>query len=342
MPTKACRLIVRNIPFDVSGDELKEMFQEYGRIMDFHVPEGKKKGEKTKNAGFAFLTFRSPMKAVEVVAKSSKLEIKIGDRPLVVDWALPKSMYQEKSVQPAKSSPKEETKVEKEDDGSDVEMQVSDHSDAEDENHADDDGDDDAEEEGDDNDANDDDEQVEEKSEGFQDAKKVKTEKAASSRDVGERRTVFVRNLPFTSTEEQIKECFASFGTIRRVSMVHRKMFGDYESFKGTAFIEFRNSDDALKTVQKADVSVDDLPVKLQRLIRKGKNVSETAKQLALEGVGGIWMDGRLLSVTLAIGSQDAKKMEEQLAEQRNEKDRRNLWLAEEGRKNLFNPVLHI
>eukprot|EP00475_Leptophrys_vorax_P033658 TRINITY_DN53222_c0_g1_i4.p1 TRINITY_DN53222_c0_g1~~TRINITY_DN53222_c0_g1_i4.p1 ORF type:complete len:576 (-),score=186.19 TRINITY_DN53222_c0_g1_i4:42-1541(-) len=151
------------------------------------------------------------------------------------------------------------------------------------------------------------------------------------SQDVLQRRTVYVRNLPFTAKEEQIRECFAQFGEVKRVSMVKTKLAGDVEAFKGVAFVEFDKSEAAMSAVQRADVSTDDLPVRLRRMVQKGKTISETAKQLALEGVGGLWVEGRLLYVQLALPREDAKKMETEHAEQKKKQDKRNLWLAEEG-----------
>eukprot|EP00475_Leptophrys_vorax_P033657 TRINITY_DN53222_c0_g1_i2.p1 TRINITY_DN53222_c0_g1~~TRINITY_DN53222_c0_g1_i2.p1 ORF type:complete len:587 (-),score=139.49 TRINITY_DN53222_c0_g1_i2:42-1802(-) len=110
-----------------------------------------------------------------------------------------------------------------------------------------------------------------------------------------------------------------------------KTLFGDVEAFKGVAFVEFDKSEAAMSAVQRADVSTDDLPVRLRRMVQKGKTISETAKQLALEGVGGLWVEGRLLYVQLALPREDAKKMETEHAEQKKKQDKRNLWLAEEG-----------
>ena len=63
--------------------------------------------------------------------------------------------------------------------------------------------------------------------------------------DVLEGRSVFLRNVPFDATEEQITEMCAPYGTIKKVNIVRNPAGGS----KGLAFVEFGTKSEAEKCV---------------------------------------------------------------------------------------------
>eukprot|EP00388_Colpodella_angusta_P004416 GDKJ01014598.1.p1 GENE.GDKJ01014598.1~~GDKJ01014598.1.p1 ORF type:complete len:736 (-),score=275.23 GDKJ01014598.1:315-2330(-) len=65
--------------------------------------------------------------------------------------------------------------------------------------------------------------------------------------DVNERKTVFVRNVPFEATETELIQTFKKFGSIDFAKIVKSKVDG---SSRGTAFIKFRSIFSAEKVMQ--------------------------------------------------------------------------------------------
>lgn len=58
---------------------------------------------------------------------------------------------------------------------------------------------------------------------------------------------LFVGNLPYTATEEQIREIFAQFGDIAEIKLVIDRMSG---RSKGIAFVEFASQEDAARAIE--------------------------------------------------------------------------------------------
>ena len=57
---------------------------------------------------------------------------------------------------------------------------------------------------------------------------------------------LFVGNLPFAITQDQLKEIFAIYGAIVSVNVVIDKFSG---RSKGFGFVEFENEEDAVKAI---------------------------------------------------------------------------------------------
>ncbi len=77
-------------------------------------------------------------------------------------------------------------------------------------------------------------------------------------------RKLFVGNLPYSATEQQLEELFAPHGEIREIKLIIDRVTG---RSKGIAFVEFVNEEDAQK---------------------------------AIEAVNGVELDGRALVVNVA------------------------------------------
>uniref|UniRef100_A0A452QS60 RNA-binding protein 28 n=1 Tax=Ursus americanus TaxID=9643 RepID=A0A452QS60_URSAM len=100
---KKARLIIRNLSFKCSEDDLKTVFAQYGAVLEVNIPR-KPDG---KMRGFAFVQFRNLLEAGKALKSMNMKEIK--GRTVAVDWAVAKDKY--KNTQSA-SAPGEEKRPE--------------------------------------------------------------------------------------------------------------------------------------------------------------------------------------------------------------------------------------
>ncbi|XP_029992528.1 RNA-binding protein 28 [Sphaeramia orbicularis] len=81
------RLIIRNLSFKCSEDDLKEVFAKFGTILEAKIPlkpDGKKRG-------FAFVQFKNVSEASKALTATNLKEIK--GRQVAVDWAVAKDKF---------------------------------------------------------------------------------------------------------------------------------------------------------------------------------------------------------------------------------------------------------
>ncbi|CAI8032099.1 RNA-binding protein 28 [Geodia barretti] len=114
--------------------------------------------------------------------------------------------------------------------------------------------------------------------------------------DVHKGTTIFVRNLPLDSSEEELKDLFTQFGRVRYARIVLDKTTG---LSRGSAFVQFLS------------------PASVQQCMESVES-NETV----------LLYHGRELEVSLALSPQELDKMKESGTEKT---DRRNLFLAKEG-----------
>ncbi|XP_030164233.1 RNA-binding protein 28 isoform X2 [Lynx canadensis] len=323
---KKARLIIRNLSFKCSEDDLRTVFAQYGAVLEVSIPR-KPDG---KMRGFAFVQFKNLLEAGKALKSMNMKEIK--GRTVAVDWAVAKDKY--KNTQSASApgekrlGPKhqelskengreeedgtEEEEEEEEEEGEDnkearvtkptqipkkaikkaptVESSEEDHSDEDsdpEESDSVDDGDELAQSDTDSEQQEDEDVQV----------SKKKKRKLPS--DVNEGKTVFIRNLSFDSEEEELGELLQQFGDLKYVRVV---LHPDTEHSKGCAFAQFMTQEAAQKCLEAAS--------------------PET------EG-GGLKLDGRLLRIDLAVTRDEAAKL--QTKKVKKPTGTRNLYLAREG-----------
>lgn len=364
-PSRASRLIVRNLPFDATEQDVRALFLPHGPVYSIHMPidatseEGEDIKEETeedavqasyqnrkkrfaKNKGFAFVWMYSKKdaeKAMEAcngvtvhagiadeMAKGKQLKKKemrlekkakaaskatgedvemggekgyAGQRVVAVDWALSKDRWNE-----------EKAKVEQEEEGSEASSQE----DEEETDHE--------EEALGVHDASDDDERSDDG-----DDVPVKPELPAPAAGT----TLFVRNVPFDATEEDLRLLFRAFGPLR-----YARVTVDSETgrSRGTGFACFWNVEDADKAVAQSELLKTETglvaptkeakknPFKLPSILTPDPS-SSLAQNLVLHG--------RTLDVVRAVTRDEAGKLKEDGERRREKADKRNLYLLREG-----------
>ncbi|XP_034375263.1 RNA-binding protein 28 [Arvicanthis niloticus] len=323
---KKARLIIRNLSFKCSEDDLKAVFTHYGTVLEVNIPR-KPDG---KMRGFAFIQFKNLLEAGKALKGANMKEIK--GRTVAVDWAVAKDKYkdaQHASAPGGKKKPKEsgkkncrvEEQVEDDDDGEDEE---DDHDDEEESREStvaspvsvhkravkrtapeesieeyDSYEDSDLEEGGSSYDEGTVGSESSAEEQEDEDVPVSKKKKRKLHSDVTEGKTVFIRNLSFDSEEEALGEVLQQFGDLKYVRIV---LHPDTEHSKGCAFAQFVTQEAAQKCLAAASPEA--------------------------EG-GGLKLDGRQLKVDLAVTRDEAAKL--QTKKVKKPTGTRNLYLAREG-----------
>uniref|UniRef100_A0A673AJY9 RNA-binding protein 28 n=1 Tax=Sphaeramia orbicularis TaxID=375764 RepID=A0A673AJY9_9TELE len=300
------RLIIRNLSFKCSEDDLKEVFAKFGTILEAKIPlkpDGKKRG-------FAFVQFKNVSEASKALTATNLKEIK--GRQVAVDWAVAKDKFiatqgssgggtviffisfTNFSVKKSNLQKVEEDEDDDDDDDDDnddeEEKEVEEKDDDDMSQEAEDDDDSfDSDEDDDDDDDDDDDESDQKK----------KTPKKPLPSDIKEGRTVFIRNLSFDTEEEGLEEVLLQYGEMNYIKIV---LHPDTEHSKGCAFVQFKTKEAA------------------ERCIAAAQDEAEN---------GGIRVDGRKLLIVAAVTREDATKLKTNKVKV--ETGTRNLYLAREG-----------
>lgn len=286
MKEKRARLVIRNLPFQANEENLKEHFEKFGEILDVKVL----KKEDGKLVGCGFVQFKLVQKAAK--ARHHLNGKTFLGREIEVDFALAKNKFESEAKEETEVKVKEEPVGDEEIKEEPVEVdEIKDETEEEvlkEEQEAEEsDNDDDKEIELDESD-----ESEEEKEE--EPVKKPKFE----SNDVTEGKTIFIKNVPFSATNEDLKQCMSQFGPLYYALICIDKYT---EHSKGTAFVKFRNAEDAQK---------------------------------ALEAGTELTLLGNILDCHRALGRDELRKKDQAKKEEKSApKDSRNLYLVKEGGK---------
>jgi nucleolar protein 4 len=217
---KPGRLIVRNLQYDIKQKHLQQTFAKFGKVIDSNVPLNQ---ENSLNKGFGFVEFGTREEAHKAIEALNAKMYK--GRMIAIDFALSKSQYGKKIDKIIEKNPIKVKKVKAVDTSkSTTEDKDSNMSDTEAPK---------VEPESKDT------KPVKSKTEPFDKNEKKRTQKNRKKyeNDVKEGLTLFVRNIDYTISEEDLREFFEEYGPIHFVRLV--KSRDNPEVHKGSAFIKF-------------------------------------------------------------------------------------------------------
>ncbi|KAI1326064.1 hypothetical protein F5Y16DRAFT_411113 [Xylariaceae sp. FL0255] len=318
---KAPKLIVRNLPWSIKkSDQLAALFRSYGLVKFADLPQN-----KGKLSGFGFITMRGRKNAEAAIEGMN--EKVVDGRTLSVDWAVSKEEWQKHQTQEEETETKKSREAKDDDDEEEDGSEEGNDEDQEDEEKDEDEEEDedlrnfmknhmqnlenedsDAEKEDDDEDGSED-----ESPEG---GAPVSTKPQMTDNST----TLFIRNLPFTTTDAELKAHFEQFGRIRYARVVTDKATGRPA---GTGFVCFASAEDSKSCLKAA-------PRPQQSGIPNKKSIlqNEMADQ-----DGKYTIDGRVLQVSQAVSKGEATRLAESgiAARQGKDQDKRRLYLLSEG-----------
>jgi len=308
------KLIVRNLPWSIKKPEqLANLFRSYGKVKHATIPS-KKPGLLS---GFGFVVLRGRKNAEKALAGVNGKEI--DGRTLAVDWAVDKETWQGQqepvndteegsAERGSESSPTVE--------GFDEELEASDS----DENNQEEDED----------------------SGGVELPDEEDEEDAMSDEsDVSDHRiqdkssTLFIRNLPFTSTDESLREQFTPFGAVRYARIV---LDPSTERPRGTGFVCFFNVEDARQCLRDAPGVT---PIRDPKTKKQTSTPYSLLQSEASDPSGRYTLDGRVLQVCRAVEKSEAARLTDEGVSHRSDrdKDRRRLYLLSEGTISSSSPL---
>ena len=305
--TQPPKLIVRNLPWSIKeSEDLAVLFRSFGKVKQATVP---KRGGTL--AGFGFVVLRGKKNAEKALEAVNGKEV--DGRTLAVDWAVEKSVWEDLQKQEAADDDK----------SSDVQM---------------DDAEDKDEEEGMDKymDGGENEEEEEEEDEEDEDEKEdeEEDEEDAEEEQEDERNasTIFIRNLPFTCTDDTLYEHFTQFGSLRYARIV---VDPETDRPRGTGFVCFWKPEDAMTCVRDAPKQ-QNTPVNEKEKDKSKKTSAIKHSVLQNETAdpsGRYTLDGRVLQVARAVSKTQAAKLEEEGVSRRlvRDTDKRRLFLLSEG-----------
>ncbi|KAL4068597.1 hypothetical protein V8B97DRAFT_1873247 [Scleroderma yunnanense] len=383
-PSRGSRLIVRNLPFDFTEQDLRAIFLPHGPIHSINMPmanatetkpgdgEEDRKPLTSRSKGFAFVWMLSKKDAEVALKQCNGMKVRAGvadaivsekqkrkkdrreekkrthtvkeedaeddipeqsgstsgERMIVVDWALSKDRWEEAKLNLEGMGEVERPKgdVDMKSSGSESENSADEHQEDSDDEDSQDGHLGMYEEDDDDDDDNDDDEEEEEAFTRDNDDREAAKPKLPET-DVGT--TLFIRNIPFAATEDEIRTLFRTWGPLRYARIT---IDPETERSRGTGFVCFWNKDDADKVIEQSEtlrmetMGNHPQPVKnpftLPSILTPDPS-SSIAKNLVLHG--------RTLDVVRAVTRDQAVKLKEEGEKAREKADKRNLYLLREG-----------
>lgn len=328
---KPPKLIIRNLPWSINTQEkLAQLFQKFGKVKHSTLP----KIRDDTQAGFGFVVMRGKKNAEKAMAAVNGTLV--DGRTVAVDWAVDKDTWESQKKSAAVEDEDEEDggvklkEVEKadseneEDDVANFFKNFGDQLESEDEDDENKRDEEDEEENSD--------EEMEDNDEDFTDIESEEEEeeevKPAKNIITDNSSTLFIRNLPFTTLDPDLKEHFNQFGPVRYARVV---MDRATDRPKGTGFVCFFNVEDA-------DACYRGAPRHTISGANATKPVTSKVKHSILENEGadssGLYtIDGRVLQIAKAVDRDNATKLTEQGTNMRDDrdKDKRKLYLLSEG-----------
>jgi nucleolar protein 4 len=307
---KSARLIIRNLPFHILEKHIVKLIRPVvANLVSCAIPME----TQHKAKGFAFVQCNSNEECLKIIEKFNGISFM--GRPIAVDWALNKSDYEkridvakkieQKHIQKAETKLQSAVKEENKEENTEINQDNGENS----------------EEEG------------EEGSKSLSTAE-AKAEIAAldasdakslpKTSDTARGCTIFIRNLSYDTSEEQLTEKFSQYGRVKYSKIVIDPVT---KQSRGTGFVLFESADTAQRVAagnglnnNQADTSAESSKRQLKR---------QRMKRFTAEN--GIELNGRVLNIAIAVDRAAAGRLAQQNEAERKLKDSRNLYLAREG-----------
>lgn len=342
---KAPKLIVRNLPWSVkTSQDLAALFRMYGKVKFADLPNA-----KGKLSGFGFVTLRGKKNAENAIGGvNGKV---VDGRTLAVDFAVEKQKWDElqqkegednsdnaKETKDAKSPKTKKSKADKEAPG---QPKTAEQLQAEEDmrnfmsNNMEnlEEEDDDDEDKKDDDTTSDEEDSEDEEEEDWKDDEDEEEEEVQPKKELitDNSSTLFVRNLPFTTTDTELKSHFSKFGPLRYARIV---MDRASDRPAGTGFVCFVSEEDAKACVRTAP--------RAQKPAVVGKH--SVLQDERVDRDGRYTLNGRVLQVAQAVSKTEATKLFEEgpAAQRAREKDKRHLFLLSEGTIAVGSPLYNL
>ncbi|XP_018299989.1 RNA-binding protein 28 isoform X2 [Mycetomoellerius zeteki] len=258
---KRARIVIRNLAFQITEDNLKEHFAQYGEIEEIKILT-KSDGKST---GVAFLQYNIVQNAAKAIHYANMQPLL--NRPMIVDWAVPKTKFSQNNTDvkvEVKTEPIDADEVHNiseinasfnsKNDISDLDAEsdrevesIKEETESDDEikiHEADDtDNEDESDDSNDDNDSNVVIDRSVIKEEDIDQEEKYSTKRPDRVfNDISEGKTIFLKNIPFSVKNDELKKCMEQFGPVY-YALVCMDPLTEYS--RGTAFVKFRRIEDA-------------------------------------------------------------------------------------------------
>ncbi|KAG8715855.1 RNA recognition motif-containing protein [Ceratobasidium sp. 395] len=359
-PSRSSRLIIRNLPWHVTEEDLHRLFAPYGPIYSITLPTAKAADDThpspNRHRGFAFVWMlahadaeraikgvngrvvgakerkKKTRKEREEIAREKaakrlsrmrgegesddeeeaergeeKAEEEKEGRVVAVDWALSKSKWEEAVLQRQDDEAMEVDGEEDGEEGGESGQKLDEETDEESSSES---------------------EESEASSDEDEDEDEDPHERPKlPNTDVGT--TLFVRNVPFEATEDDLRTLFRAFGPLRYARITLDKETG---RSRGTGFVCFWKREDAGSAIEEAEAMAKELgtnpnPTKPHNPFSMSLLTPDPSASLAKRLV----LHGRTLSVARAVARDEADRLREEGERSREKQDKRNLYLMREG-----------
>ncbi|CAA20734.1 RNA-binding protein Nop4 [Schizosaccharomyces pombe] len=323
------RLIIRNLPWSIKKPQhLEPHFSKFGKVREIKIPT--KGGGRM--CGFAFVWMKDRKAAEEAMNSLNGTEI--DGRPIAVDWAVSKDAFEATTLKDASSE--EENKEFVSDEGHSI---VTEDASADSESEEEVDGHSEGKElagESEEEGSNVDD--VEDSGDSSSDKNSINHEIRDNE---GLEDTVFVRNLLFECTEQELYNHFRQFGPLAYAKLVKDPAT---DRSLGRGFIKFRYEKDCQNCLEMASQLPTQEPTEAEKrflpsvLVDEGIDTDSVSSRFLLHG--------RLLKVTSAVTRKEASDINQKSLQERKQKmgkgvDRRHLFLLNEGKIAADHPLFN-
>lgn len=329
LKTKHARLIIRNIPFKLREHELEKLFDQFGPVIEVKMPR-KLDGSK-KLLGFGFIQYidiETAEKAMKALNGSEHYE-----RPIVVDFCVSRAKFsdpnksgmEDKPAASSDDSSKSDQQAENssEDESGSEDLIVNRTEDEPFQNALFEDGEPDDIMDSEDSESEDDASSENGALDHDSDSKdKLDEGKSSMKLRVPPECTLFVRNICFETTDQDLFEKFSGFGKLRYARVVYDKVT---LRSKGTAFISFVKPADARNCLELASQL---------NWNEESKKLASSKSILVPEGPRSLaerfTLHDRLLLLSPSVSKDKAEELSGP-ARTTPKEDKRNFYLIREG-----------